>query len=196
MSSRPNANTTSEETCPRGGTIHNCSYQHININRWSVHQSQGIILKPLLKKIDLEPVFTNYHPVSNLSYLPKLIERTVCNQITTYTESTDNLEKLQSAYHTICSTETALLKVKTDLLSAIDNKEITCLILLDLSTAFDTVNNTILLSRLKYHQVLSKTRCNAWLALYNKYLNKWPDLQTFPIYLLWNSLVCQVNAIF
>ena len=43
-------------------------------------------LKPLLKKIDLEPVFTNYFPVSNLSYLSKLIERTVCNQIITYTE--------------------------------------------------------------------------------------------------------------
>ena len=107
-------------------------------------------LKPLLKKIDLEPVFTNYCPVSNLSYLSKLIERTVCNQIITYTESADKLEKLQSAYHTNCSTETALLKVKTDLLSAIDNKEVTCLILLDLSAAFNTVNHTILLNRLEY----------------------------------------------
>ena len=80
------------------------------------------LLKPLLKKIDLEPVFKDYHPVSNLSYLSKLIERTVCNQIITYTESTNNLEKLQSAYHANCSRETALLKGKTDLLSAINNK--------------------------------------------------------------------------
>ena len=98
----------------------------------------------------MEPVFKNYHPVSSLSYLSKLIERTVCDQITTYTESTNNLEKLQSAYHANCSTETALLNVKTDLLSAIDNKDITCLILLDLSSAFDTVNYTILPNRLKY----------------------------------------------
>ena len=54
-------------------------------------------LKPLLKKIDLEPVFTNYCPVSNLSHLSKLIERTASNQIITYTKSTDKLEKLQSA---------------------------------------------------------------------------------------------------
>ena len=79
------------------------------------------LLKPLLMKIDLEPVFKNYCPVSNLSYFSKLIERTVCDQITIYTESTNNLEKLQSAYHANCSTETALLKVKTDLLHAIDN---------------------------------------------------------------------------
>ena len=35
--------------------------------------------------------------------------------------------------------ETALLKVKTDILKAMDNKEICCLPLLDLSTAFDTI---------------------------------------------------------
>ena len=44
------------------------------------------LFKPLLKKTDLKPVFTNYHLVSNLTYLSKLIERTVCNQITTNTE--------------------------------------------------------------------------------------------------------------
>ena len=38
------------------------------------------------------------------------------------------------------STETALLKVMTDMLAALDNKEITCLVLLDLSIAFDTVS--------------------------------------------------------
>ena len=104
------------------------------------------LLKPLLKKTDLEPVFKNYHTVSTLWYLSKLIERTGCNRVTTYMESTNNLEKIQSAYHANCSTETALLKVKADLSSAIDNKEVTCLILLNLSTAFDTVNYTILLN--------------------------------------------------
>ena len=124
------------------------------------------LLKPLLKKTDLEPVFMmNYHPVSNLSYLSKLIERTVCNLITTNTESTDNLEKLQSAYHTNSSTETAVLNVKTDLLSAIDNKEVTCIILLNLSTAFDTVNHTILLNRLKYCFGVSGTALS-WICSY------------------------------
>ena len=123
------------------------------------------LLKPLLKKIDLEPVFMNYCPFSNLSCLSKLIERTVCNQITTYTESTDNLEELQSAYHTNCSTETALLKVKTDLLSAIDNKEVTCLILLYLSAAFNPVNHTILHNRMKYHFGVSGTALH-WVCLY------------------------------
>ena len=87
------------------------------------------------------------------------------DQITRYTESTNNLEKIQSAYFANCSTETALLKYKTNLLSAIDNKEVACLILLDLSRAFDTVNYTILLNRLKDHFGFSGTAVS-WICLY------------------------------
>ena len=59
-------------------------------------------------------------------------------------------KKLQSAYHEDHSTETALLKVKTDLLAALDNQEVSCLILLDLSATFDTVSHKLLLNCLKY----------------------------------------------
>ena len=41
--------------------------------------------------------------------------------------------------------------MKSDILNAIDNKEVTCLILLNLSAAFDTISHTKLLNRLKYH---------------------------------------------
>ena len=52
---------------------------------------------------------------------------------------TGKLEGMQSAYHADHSTETALLKVKTDILNDMDNKKVNFLILLDLSAAFDTV---------------------------------------------------------
>ena len=45
-----NTNTTSEETCPRGGTIHNSSYQPININRWNVTQPRGSMFKTTLEE--------------------------------------------------------------------------------------------------------------------------------------------------
>ena len=47
--------------------------------------------------------------------------------------------------------EMALLKVKSDIVNAMDNKEVTCLIFLDLSTASDTISHSKLLNRLKYH---------------------------------------------
>ena len=45
--------------------------------------------------------------------------------------------------------ETALLKVKADILKVMDNQEVTCLVLLDLSAAFDMVDHKILLERLE-----------------------------------------------
>ena len=74
----------------------------------------------------------------------------MCNQITHYTGTTGMAEKFQSAYRAFHSTETALIKVKDNILRAIDNQRITCLILLDLSAAFNTVSHPLLLNRLKH----------------------------------------------
>ena len=45
--------------------------------------------------------------------------------------------------------ETALLKVQNDILMSMDNKEVTLLVLLDLSAAFDTIEHSILLNILQ-----------------------------------------------
>ena len=66
-------------------------------------------------------------------------------------------EKFQLPYRTFHSTETALIKVKDDILRAIDNQRITCLILLDLSAAFDTVSHPLLLNRLEHHFGIQET---------------------------------------
>ena len=107
------------------------------------------LIQPLLKKANLDLIYSNYRPVSNLSFLSKLIEQAMCQQLGDYISITNMSEKLQSAYKVAHSTETALIKVKNDILMSLDNKQVTCLSLLDLSAAFDTVSHKLLLNRLK-----------------------------------------------
>ena len=77
------------------------------------------------------------------------------------------MEAHQSAYRSSHSTETALLKVKTDIIQALDNQEVTCLILLDLSAVCDTIDHDILLNRLKSRFAVTSVVLK-WLKSYLK----------------------------
>ena len=94
-------------------------------------------------------VNNNYRPVSNLPFVGKLIEHVVADQVTSHITQHNLMETNQSAYHSYLSTKTTLLKVKADIIRAMDNQKMICLVLLDLSAAFDTVNHDILIARLQ-----------------------------------------------
>ena len=106
------------------------------------------VVVPSLKKFGLDPLFTNLRPVSNLAYISKLAERSVFNQMHDHLVSSDLYPVLQSAYRRYHSTETALLKVRNDILMNKNSQRVTLLVLLDLSAAFDTVDHRTLLKRL------------------------------------------------
>ena len=55
----------------------------------------------------------------------------------------------QSAYRPCHSTETALLRITNDILLALDDSGVAVLILVDLSSAFNTTDHYILLNRLR-----------------------------------------------
>ena len=99
------------------------------------------LVKPLLKKANLDLVDKNYHPVTNLEFAGKIIERAFTDQLTHHIAKYNLMEPMQSSYRMGHSMEMALLKVKTDILRALDNQEVTCLVLLDLSVAFDMVDH-------------------------------------------------------
>ena len=65
------------------------------------------------------------------------------------------LALLQSAYREHQSTETATLRVTSDVFNATDAGQVTVVALLDLSAAFDTVDHDILLRRLNIYAVLA-----------------------------------------
>ena len=109
------------------------------------------LVKPLLKKASLDrDELKNYRPVSNLSFLSKLTEKIVLSQLTKYLNENKLFSPNQSAYRPHHSTETALLKITSDLLTAMDQGQVSILTLLDLSAAFDTIDHDILLRRLEH----------------------------------------------
>ena len=58
------------------------------------------------------------------------------------------MDPYQSAYRPKHSTESALIKVKNYIMFSLNSNQVTFLVLLDLSAAFDTIDHSILLSRL------------------------------------------------
>ena len=123
------------------------------------------LVRPLLKKDNLDPILGNYRPISNLQFISKLTERAVCNQLHSHMSRHSLFPDFQSSYRKHHSTETALLKVKNDLLLKMNSQHVILLVLLDLSAAFDTVNHTILLQRLE-SKVGVSGKALAWFSSY------------------------------
>ena len=67
-------------------------------------------------KCGLDIAFHNFRPVSNLPYVSKLSEKVAANQLIDHMTTNDLHIPLQSAYKQNHSTESALLKVKNDIL--------------------------------------------------------------------------------
>jgi len=104
----------------------------------------------VLKKRGLNPAdASSYRPISNLSVLAKLLERLVAQQLQHYSCTAGLLPTLQSGLRPRHSTETAILRVLSDILSDVDRGDFAALVLLHPSAAFDTVDHDILLQRLQ-----------------------------------------------
>ena len=104
---------------------------------------------PLLKKATLDQeVLGNYRPVSNLSFISKILEKVVSRRLHAHKTAEGLYEPFQSAYRAGHSTETAVLRVQNDILESIDDGKCVFLVLLDLSAAFDTVSHDTLLNTL------------------------------------------------
>ena len=107
------------------------------------------VITPVLKKPSLDVnVLKNYRPISNIPFLAKVTERIVSDRLKDHFVEHDLDEQFQSAYRKGHSTETALLKVKGDILREIDQGKVVVMAMLDLTAAFDTISHETLSGRL------------------------------------------------
>ena len=118
-------------------------------------------IKPLLKKLILDSTnLKNYRPISNLSFLSKLVERIISNRLLTHLSSHNLLAKFQTAYRNFHSSKAALLHVQNDILVALEAGYSITLLLLDLSAAFDTIDHNILIHLLQHWFGILSTALN------------------------------------
>ena len=83
----------------------------------------------------------NYRPVSNLSFLSKVIEKVISIRILGHILDNNIVDSFQSAYRAGHSCETALLRVYNNIVTTVGKGNGSFLVLLDLSAAFDTIDH-------------------------------------------------------
>ncbi|KAF2354356.1 Reverse transcriptase domain [Trinorchestia longiramus] len=105
------------------------------------------IINPLHKAGDINTA-SNYRPISLLPVLSKILEKVISSQLSTYLDESNLLHPNQYAYRKHTSTQDALLNITEKIYSDIDKKNLTPLLLLDLSKAFDSVEHTQLLQKI------------------------------------------------
>jgi len=94
----------------------NASLAH---GRQPASQKRAIVTS-LLKKPGLESTdMNNFRLVSNVSFVSKVVERAVASQLNDYLAHNDLLPRCQSPYRKGYSTETALLRVWSDMLMSV-----------------------------------------------------------------------------
>ena len=94
----------------------------IFVNNWKT-----AIIKPLLKKLGLELIAKNYHLVSNLPFMSKLVEKCMLMQLNEHCSNQNLMPSYQSAYRANHSCKTSLLNLWNNILWAMERQEITVL---------------------------------------------------------------------
>jgi len=146
---------------------------------------------PLLKKAGLDSSQpANYRSISNLPTVFKVLERLLLARLWPHLLSSPNFSQFQSAYRKRHSTETALLEVLGGVFTAADDKQVTVLIGLDLSAAFDTVDHRLLLDRLRLQFGVTEVYRSAGCSSISKVgpsSSRWASTNHTPLKSMWAS---------
>ena len=107
---------------------------------------------------------SNYRPISLLSNINKILEKIIHSRVEKFLEDNKCLYSLQFGFRRSHSTNHALVEITENIRKALDNKEFTAAVFVDLQKAFDTVNHEIILAKLEHYGIRNAT--NDWFRSY------------------------------
>ena len=123
------------------------------------------IIKPLFKGGDVKEV-NNYRPITLITSIAKIFEMSIKTRIVKFLDKCDGLSENQFGFRPGRSTEDAIVYLTKNIYKALDNKESSLCIFVDLAKAFDTVCHKKLIQKLERHGI--RGPC---LGLLKSYLN-------------------------
>ena len=109
-------------------------------------------ISPIFKK-ENPHIADNYRPISLLPIISKIFEKVVFIQLYDYFIENNLLYDSQYGFRKMHSTELAALEFADKINIHLDQGKIPLAIFLDLSKAFDTIDHSILINKLKYYGI-------------------------------------------
>ena len=169
-----------QELAPRIAHIINLSLKSTQIPR----ELKTAKVIPIYKEGE-KSIFTNYRPISVLPTISKILKRCVYSQLVHHLESINMLSTQQFGFRKRRSTETAALPFTDEIHKVMDRVILTGALFIDLSKAFDTVSQSLILAKLPEYGVSGIEK--SWLTDYlldgQMKVNYWGTLSTsIPIY--------------
>ena len=127
---------------------------------------------PVFKK-DSKLDYSNYHPVSLLSNIEKILEKLMYKRLYTFLNNSNIIYNLQFGFRQQYSTSHALINITKNIRKGLDDGNIGCGVSVDLQKAFDTVDHQILLAKLNHYGIcgVSNDWFKSYLSNHNQYVS-------------------------
>ena len=120
---------------------------------------------------------SNYRPISLLATFSKIYEKVMHARITEFLNKNSSLHERQYGFRAGRSCEHALLDAQNILLNSLHRNQISLLLLIDFSKAFDMVDHSILLHKLQHYGI--RGVAHQWMASYLKNRNQFVSVGGF-----------------
>ena len=108
---------------------------------------------PIFKKKGDISSIENYRPISMLSVFSKIFEKLIHAKLYEYFDENNIINENQFGFRSSHSTTHALINATENLYKSLDNDLHTIGIFIDFSKAFDTVNHSVLCSKLEHYGI-------------------------------------------